>query len=489
MSVLKLYNPKEMMSLNLPKAKSLTTLTAVFLALLLVKFLLPLFLYDLPLGYDPGIYRYLFVKHAEGFPPFALANMDGWAYTHPLGLFMFSSVLLRLGIPVDWLVGWMWNVMAIVLIYILASVTVKHEGKAVGACVLLMGVLSAPYYDGFSAMYWKAYLALLFVVVALYLIDQKSWWAVVPGTLALITHNQTGLLFALVMGTWWLILGVKHWKDPVWRKATGAGALFLCIAALAYLPVWQESIWMHVKSLLTLRGENVPAGSFPPAMFYFKWNALLLLVGAYGFIRILLRDRKLTPWSLAVLWAAAFVFLKLFFYKRFFLHFDFFLLPFAAYGLVNAWGLFSNKFWRVLIIILIIIQGYLSYQVFEIRGTDIDNDTFALITSLAEAELPEDAYIITLENKSTTWLRGWLPNYRVGGPGLFNLNWSYEQWVELIYGTHADRKAILEQLDGPAYFLLTPLFYEHYGESAESFVRDSCFQPLEYVPLLQVTCI
>src|SRR5690242_15865719 len=74
--------------------------------LLTIKFLWPLFQYHIPLGYDAGIYRYLFVRHAQGFPPFWLGPIDPWAKGHPLGLFFFSTILMRIGVPVDWLIGW-----------------------------------------------------------------------------------------------------------------------------------------------------------------------------------------------------------------------------------------------------------------------------------------------------------------------------------------------------------------------------------------------
>lgn len=470
------------------KAMNLSNLAGVFLLLLIAKFLLPLLMYDLPLGYDPGIYRYLFVRHADGFPPFVLGEMDAWARSHPLGLFIFSTLLLRAGLPVDWLVGWIWNVMAIVLVCVLACVTAKREGRAVGACVLLAGVLSVPYYDGFSAMYWKAYVSLLFVVLAFSLVERKSWWAVVPGMFAVVTHNQTGLLFALVIGTWWFLLGLQYRRHPQWWKATALGVVFLGVALLVYLPVWQEAVWTHVKTLFTLRGENVPAGAFPSRVFYLKMNGFLLLAGLVGFLHVHYSNRSVTLWSIAVLWSAVFVLFRLFFYRRFFLHLDFFLLPFAAHALVVAWRKYGNLLWRVILVGLVAGQAYLTYQAFLLRKPDIDSEMFNTVRSVEHVALPEDAFVITLENKSTTWLRGWLPQYRVAGPGLFSLPWPYEDWEVLLYGTHEQRKELLMRLDGPVYFLLTPLFYEYYGDLADEFVADACFRKLENAPLLQVTC-
>ncbi|PIR52835.1 hypothetical protein COU76_04275 [Candidatus Peregrinibacteria bacterium CG10_big_fil_rev_8_21_14_0_10_49_10] len=482
-----------MMPALLRKLAPTTCLTVFFLLLVAAKFLAPLVLFDLPLGYDPGIYRYLFVRHALGFPPFVLAPMDSWAYAHPLGLFFFSSILMRLGVPADWLIGWIWNAMTIVLLCALSVVTAKREGRAVGACVLLMGALSAPYYDGFSAMYWKTYLALFFMILAFHFLQRRSWWALLPAILCLVTHNQTGLLFALVTGTWWFLRMLQHWRDPRWQRATGIGLLLVLVAAIVYLPVWQEAIVPHLKKILTLRGDDAPSGSFPSPVFYLRMNAVVLFCGAYGFVRILLRDRHLSLWSLAVLWSAAFVCFRLYFYLRFFLLLDFFLLPFAAYGVVDVWKKNTHILWHAFLVLLFILQAYLSLQVFAMRTVDIDAETFQIVRSVSHVQLPEHALVMTLENKSTTWLRGWLTDYRVMGPGIFGMKWlDYDKWVEVIYGSHEERVHLLKEITriarGPVYFLITPLFFDFYGDAAETFLQDPCFRQLSGYPLLEVTC-
>lgn len=459
---------------------------ALFLAVA-TKFLWPLFHYELPLGYDPGIYRYLFVRHAEGFPPFVLGGMDAWAHTHPLGLFFFSTILIRLGVPVDWLIGWIWNLVPIALLLTLSAATARRENRATGALVLLAGLLSAPYYDGFAGMYWKAYAALFFMVLAFHLLERRSPWAAVPAALTLVTHNQTGLLFALVLGTAWLMRAAEFRKDPRLRRATWAALAVVAAAALVYLPVWHESVWMHVKPLLTSHGASAPSGAFPPLSFYLKMNGPLLLLGVAGLALVLRRDRRLSLWSMAALWSAVFVCFRLFFHQRFFLHLDFFLLPFAACAAAALWSRAPRWLWTPFLALLLCIQAVLSLRVMQMRIPDIDTETFGIVQSL-EAFLPEDALVLTLENQSTTWVRGWLPVQRVAGPGLFSLPWSYGQWEKLLFGSHAERRELLSGLQGPVYFVLTPLFYEHYGAYAQEFLSDPCFERVEGAPLLRVSC-
>ena len=91
-------------------------LSAGLLLLLLLRYFQTYFQYDFPLGYDAGIYRYLFLKHGAAFPPFVLGDVAPWARGHPLGLFFFTTILMKLGVPADWLVGWIWNLVPVVLV-------------------------------------------------------------------------------------------------------------------------------------------------------------------------------------------------------------------------------------------------------------------------------------------------------------------------------------------------------------------------------------
>src|SRR3989338_11394615 len=87
--------------------------------LLLLKFFWSFFSFEVPLGYDPGIYLYLFFHYAEAFPPFFFPDLPPWAREHSLGLFLFVSPLVKLGVPVDWFVGWLWNLFPVLLAVVL----------------------------------------------------------------------------------------------------------------------------------------------------------------------------------------------------------------------------------------------------------------------------------------------------------------------------------------------------------------------------------
>lgn len=470
--------------------------TAVLVAALLIKFLWPLFEFDLPLGYDVGFYRYLFFKHAEAFPPFTMADLPGWAKGHPLGLFFFSTILLKLGVPVDWLIGWIWNVFAVALPCIFARVIQKRYGKHAGVLTLFTFLLSVAYFDGFAAMYWKTFASLLWCVLAFYALEKKSWLAIPAGILAVATHHQTGLLFGLAFVTWAVLPLVPFSKSTsttlIGKKmklrdvlvAAGIGVLILAIGLLAYLPVWKESVLVHLPALFG-QGE-VASGSFPAASFYLRLQPLLLVLGAYGLFLDIKRERW-TPWQIAVLWSLLFVVARLLFYRRFFLQLDFFLLPFAAIGLEAAWHKAKTYRAHSVLAVVVLVQLAVSISAMNLRTPITDDETFAQVRETRHI-LPANAFIVGLENESVVVMQGWMPERKIGGPGLFETPWTMQDWEKYLLGTHADRAAISARLPDPAYLFVSNYFLSYYGEYAQAFLNDSCFEKTAQPFLYRVAC-
>lgn len=467
--------------------KKTTWLIIALAALLFYKFFRPLFVFDVPLGYDPGMYRYLFVKHAQNGLPFDLSGLPAWVRQHPIGLFLFASPLINLGVPADWLTGWIWNLFTVLLAFIFARTLRIRFGPKTAAVTLLMVLLSQAYYDGFTAMYWKAYLALLWMVLAFGCLDKKSWWAALFVFLCLITHHQTGLLLALVLGSQWLYWSFTAWRTRTWQTVTLAGALCLAATVIFYLPIWQNAIVRVLGYLFTQAGNSAYGGSFPDLSFFIKTNPVLLGLGLGGLVLYIIKNEKtINAWLLSVFWSGAFVFLRLYFYKRFFLYLDFFLLPFAAYMSVYLWDK-KAVIWKISLTVFIIIQLVLTHQATLKRVPIIPGQELKTIKTFSEA-LPENAYLLTIENNSPFWVQGWNPDMQVGGPGLLDMPWTYQQWEQFIYGNHEQRAILLSQLPGPVYLYAPQFFYSYYKEQSKKFLSDSCFKKVEGQPLWEVVC-
>lgn len=455
-------------------------------AALILKFFLPLFLYDVPLGYDPGIYRYLFLKYAEALGTLSLPELSPWAQEYPSGMFLLFSPLTFVGISADSLLGWVWNTVPIVLLGVLSWATAKRSGRAVGVSVLLIGLLSVAYYDGFFAMYYKVFVSLIFLVLTYHFLEKLSPWFLLTALMTVLIHQQSALILTVTIAVWWGLALRGRCSEKRFRRMTIA-LVAVGVAGIAwYLPNWERAIWSPLKSIFLLRGDDAPAGTFPELSFYLRTQAALIAFGAMGFIRSFRKDRG-SPWQISVVVCLLFIAFRLVFYRRFFLHLDFFLMPFAAEALVWLYGK-AKKPQKILLMLLLVSQAYLSYKILEIRKPRFSAQQLSQIVSLRTV-LPEHASIIAMENVSGTWLRGWLPKQQVGAPGLFDYpGWTYEQWEQFIDGTAADRKQLLSELRGPVYFLLTEPFVRYYGDRASPVLNDPCLQSLSIAPVLLSVC-
>ncbi|MCB9808543.1 hypothetical protein H6770_04815 [Candidatus Peribacteria bacterium] len=459
------------------------------IALLLGKFLYPLFTYDVPLGYDPGIYRYLFIQYADALRSLSLPNLAPWAQEYPRTFYLFIAPFIIAGIPVDAFIGWMWNLVPVALACVLAWVTAKRSNTQIGIAVLLMAFLSQAYYDGFFAMYMKVYVSLIFVVLTYYFVERLSVWFPITALLAVLIHQQTGLVLVVALGVWWVIQLPSRFSEPRFRVMTTILAGAACVGLLMYLPQWERAILSPLKSIFLLRGASAPGGAFPDAIFYIKTMPIVLLLGIGGYLTSMKTERG-SLWQLSVLVCLIFVTLHLTFYKRFFLLLDFFLLPYAAAFLVSLWNMLKHSsVLRGSLALLILAQCLVGLRVVSMRTPAIRSSDIMLIHQAAAA-LPEHASIIALENISSTWLRGWIPYRNVGAPGLFDFpGWTIEEWGQFIDGSNADRKALLQRVESESLYLFaSPLFTEYYGERANPVLRDPCLKKVDNAPLLQFIC-
>ncbi len=455
-----------------------------------------MFRFELPFGYDVGFYRYLFIRHAEAFPPFWITNLEPWARAHPLGLFFFSTIFLRLGIPVDWLIGWIWNFCAVILFCTLAWVTAKKYGRNVGIWTLVASLLSVATFDGFAAMYMETFAALFWMVLTFHAIEKRSWWSIPLGIITVITHNQTGLLFGLSLISY-AILPFIPWVRPTapltfktmsrneWLFIFGGGLLIFILGVITYLPILNEAILSQLPALLGK--TEAAAGNFPPALFYLSTETVVLCFAAFGFI-LQAKKERWSLWQLSVLWSLLFVALHLLFYRRFFLQLDFFLLPFAGIGFQYVWHRWKTPQLRCAFLVLLAVQLFAMKQAILRDGPMASDVTFHGILQIGQY-LPDNAFVLSLDDQTPVLLRGWYPYHKVGGPGLFDAPQDIDQWKSFLLGTHADRIRFLQQLPAPVYVFASEHFHDYYGQYGDNFLKDSCFEQTQDPMLYRVTCL
>ena len=484
-----------------------------------------------PFGYDAGIYRYLFITHARGFPPFDLAALPPWAAVHPLGLFFFSSIALKLGVPADALIGWFWNLFPILLAGALSWVFYKSAGRWMGAAVLLVALVSVVQYQGFLMIYWKVFAALLWCTFAFFSYERRSPLWILFGMLTVATHQQIGLIFGLAIVSSIIVKAVTQKKPWPALKDFGLFLVSGVLGMLWYLPNYSESIgsilpllsrpavglgifavlafgvlimisflisanvkwWILagcivVGFLLLLlpfsgnapssvanflaKSRSTDPGAFLSVEDYLRLSSPLLLLGIFG-LGLFFRQNPGSPWVFAAIWPGLAVISMFFFYRRFILPLDFFLIPLAAMSLVWMWR-HKKRAVNVLAIIVLAAQGGL--LLYQMRTIDphVEARTLKEFALLADAVTPGSS-VVVLDNM-TPWVVGFLPDAKVSGPGIFD-SLPLDDWKKFLFGNHGERLEFFDKYPAGTYFYATDVFRTYYPPEVQSLLQDPCLKP------------
>lgn len=492
-----------------------------------------------PFGYDAGIYRYLFIKHAQAFPPFAIASLPPWAASHPLGLFFFSTLMIHVGMTPDMLIGWVWNFFPVLLFLVLSCVWGRKHGVFFGLCILLVSLLSTVQYQGFLMMYWKVFAAFLWCVFAFSFFERRSRLWVIFGMFAIATHQQIGLLLilavlasilgqahkpkillmrffewcaALILGLLWYIpngdsaivglipmltasafslvsLGVLVFAVGLIAIVTffprkGHSILLLACGALGCILLLLPLTGIAPESLgFLLRRPDAIPGAFLTIPDYLEQSLPLLLLGVLGLFVSFEREKG-TVWQWAAVLSGLAVISMFFFYRRFILPLDFFLLPFAASALVH---LCTSRVFslRVLGTVLILSQCWLSF--IQIRSIDPHVDRAMLRKfSLLHSVVEPSSQVIVLDVMAP-WVVGYLPDNVVSGPGIFDSQ-SKDEWEKFLYGSDAERSAFISRYPNGTYFLATDVFRSYYPPEVQTLLLHSCLRSTDIRGLLRSVC-
>jgi hypothetical protein len=525
-------------------SKTLLWILAATTAALFLKYFYTYFLfYGVPFGYDAGIYRFLFIREAAGLPPFFTPALPEWAKSHAPGLFFFSSLLLKLGMSPDLLIGWVWNLIPVGLVLTLAGVVRKKEGDLAGMFVLFCALVSTVQFAGFTMMYYKVFIALLTCTFSFYFFSKHSFWWVLFGMLTIAMHQQIGLIFVLAtlssilsqaffspknqlrrdLPLWILtcVLG-GLWYVPTYQRSLfdilpqvldattllvagiALAVLFVFIALLRFLPrldrrfLWILPSALGVIVLLALpftseapeffarymlsRSGSV-SGSFLSFTEYFYLSAPLLCFGVIGLV-LSTKKYKGTPEQFAAFWCGIAVVSLFFFYRRFLLPLDFFLLPFAAYTCVTLW---KNKMMgRLFVSFVLLAQGGLMIAQVYAADPHVEREWLQAFSKLHES-IPAGSTVVVMDSLAP-WVLGYLPDAEVSGPGIFDSR-PYDEWEKFLLGSESDRTVFLTQYPLGTYFYASELFRAYYPPSVLSVLDHPCLESLPMRGLFKIRCI
>lgn len=405
----------------------------------------PYFQNSVPLGYDSGLYLYLFKKYSS--LPFSnFTSLPKWLVEtyEPAIAFLGKIISFFVG-PEKFLVPLIiiFEVFLLATIYIFAK---KLWGAKAALWSAFIYVCSALQFRFYWYYYLKNIAAISFLLLSFYFILTNSYLAVPFSVLVVYTHRPTA---ALLLATLLINLVVMKKQKKFYGIVFSATML---AAVLYYLPTFKTTILPLLSPLQksvvpkSLGGQmGSPSGTFYGLRQTFLLSLPYLLPGVYGFW-LAWRKRKdflvITPFLVSLV----IVIFRIFFWRRFVPFLDLFLILLAGYGLSKL-KLKKVLVFSYAVILLIFISGY----IYKTGKPLIFDDELQEIRMLRETE-PE-AYVLVTDEAYMPWVYGWsdrkpiAPRY-----GEYDIYWTIPEWHQFWEsGSREVEHQLLLKLPKPLY--------------------------------------
>jgi hypothetical protein len=408
-------------------------LILIILALSLLLRTIPYLGNSVPLGYDPGLYKYAFEHpvQATSFPLIFRLVMGGLD-----GLFGSQFLLVPLLIIL--------SASTSVVIYLTTS---RLFNQAAGLIAAFLFSISLIQFETFWYGYYKNIVGVNVLVLSLMSIRKSeafNWKPILLGGVLASTHRPAFLIFGLTY-LFYVLLLVRPLWSRAFRDAVLTGLATLTLAVLVNFESLPNFFVRGVTegSQYVLQAENT-GGSF------FDFNTYIILslpIIPFAIIGAFHYWRHAKQMAIAALVTFLLVVLKLVFFNRFIIYLDIFVIVYAALGLLALLHT-RHKLGLGMASLLLLLSTWLAVDRSlnaEPLISESELQEIARIDSLVE----EDATIMATTDYYAPWLKGWVDRAIIA-PGMFDFtDMTLEDWQR--FWRDEGREAYLRNISQPVY--------------------------------------
>lgn len=428
------------------------------LAVVAVTRIIPYVGNTVPLGYDAGIYKYVFEFHAAEWINAA----------HPPLLKFLVAPFMLLG---DWFVLVpLFIIIDIALCYVVYLCVKEWFGKDAGILAGIFFALSYTQFLAFWFLYYKNVVALLFMLLAWYVYKKvektslKYSLFIVFGILVGGIHRPTFLVFMASLG---LYIVAKFFEKKKTMYDVLSAVVIGVFTIMMYLPVLDSAILSFLPGIAT---ASIGAGTFVAAEFFFIYSISYLPFALLGLLWCI-KNKQNSPFMWFIGITGLIVIAKLIFYNRFIIHLDLAMLIIAGVG---ASYVLQHKLGKAALIMVVLISGYSIIHQAAADEPLISEEEWMFIKSIAD-RTEQDAIIVSTHRHYSPWLLGY-SGREVLAPKLFGDRIPEEAWIGLVSGDEEEIFSYLDELERPVYVYI--------GEKQNLEIEHPCFegeQLLKYV--------
>jgi hypothetical protein len=383
-----------------------------------------------PLGYDTGIYQHELEQSAERLPGFAVT-------IHP-GMFFLSDALFTLGITPDQIMFPGYFICFLLLALSIYSVTKHFFGRDAAILALALFVFSEIQFTAYSYMLFKNMLGASVMLFSLVLISKRSWLLLPIGLFLVLLQPTQFLLVGVAMLIMW-IGNIKNKNDRRFFGPIGVVVGVLGAMVLLKNPTLLSTAWNIV-----LKKDALAEGQFIEISQAIQYSMFYCAVALVALVKTL-RVKKIEVLRIITLVTAGMVFLKLFFYHRYIIELDIFMLIFAGFGLSKFLEIIHHhKSYRNGALAAFILLAFVSATNAYLYKPFVSSQEFSKIRGFCETIEP-NAVIMAADSYYAPWLHGY-SCHTVFAPGIFEASrWSNAQWNIFWNGTKEERGKIMSE--------------------------------------------
>ena len=413
---------------------------------------------SVPLGYDPGIYKYVFEKFQSSLPGIPEQSLDKWIVSgFPSGLAVLTDIFYLLGLSSDQIIIPIYILIASFTIFPIYLVSKKYFGKEAGVFSALLFSFSLTQLNVFWYFYYKNIIAMSFMLFALYFMDNKKFLipTIIFAAATGFFHQPTFLILAAV----WMAFTLVNFRNMELLKN---GILGIACTGILLLIIYSQRLSeLVIQPMESVFGSVITPGTIGAGTFYnlftYQYVSLVYLpLALLGFF-FLIKTRDFNPVFLWFLINGIIVVFKLLFYNRLIINLDIAGILLAgcglAYGILYSQNLSKNI--KMGVIIIILLTGAISVL-------KLSSDMRPLISEMQLESVKKiqnftenNSLVMATTSSYSPWVIGY-SNRTTIAPGLFDYDkWSKDDWIKFwSAGSAAEINPLMDVYDKPLYVFI-----------------------------------
>jgi len=420
------------------------------LVIILITRIIPFLSSEAPLGYDTGIYKKNIEDFRNALPNLPQVSKGGWLAQEPWGLYLSTNLLSLAGFSGNQIL-YGYYILLNLLLGLSVYVLVKRFFNTNAAILsLFIFSLSLTQFQAYWMMYYKNIAGLFLMLMAFYLLRQKSWLAIpVAGFLGGL-HQPTFLIFGLAMTAHFIFN-----KDKKYHLISGISVLATAFSLYIHNP---QAIFQFIspdlQELVKIFGPGAGAGTFLDFNLYRQIITFYLPFAVLGLI-YLIKKRQFNYLFFYFIFNFAIVYFGLIFHNRFIIHLDIIVIILAGISASYILAKFLPT-WTGKAAICILLMGaiYILGMVVLNKKPLISQEELAEIKSLSTLT-KEDEYVMATDSFYSPWIYGYSERKTIA-PGLFEHNkWNKEKWAAFWFSSDLElRHLLLDEYQKPIYIFV-----------------------------------